>query len=254
MSGPWGSRNSSHSDIYAAARGGRSQSLRNDTMSTERDIESKRQQILQIGQESSDRTKNMVRAVEESKMMGRETLTELDRQTESLKRIDGNLDQIDETMDYTDRTIKGMESIWGSIGNFFSRKKAPPAPTKKSKEDKAYEAAESQVRGLEKQVERDVRAKNARESRSKSLPASASLLGGREPRNEFEKAVDTQWQRQEEDLDTIFGGLGELKAMANDMNKELDGQSGLVDKVSGRMDGLDDRIRNQNKRVGKMLK
>ena len=43
-------------------------------------LNSVRLQILQIGQESSDRTKNMVRAVEESKMMGRETLTELDRQ------------------------------------------------------------------------------------------------------------------------------------------------------------------------------
>jgi methyl-accepting chemotaxis protein len=229
-------------------------SLRNDALSTERDIESKRQQILMMGQESSERTRNMVRAVEESKAMGRDTLTELDRQTETMKRIDGSLDQIDETMDYTDRTIKGMESIWGSIGNFFSRKKAPAAPSKKTKADKEYEAAEAQVRQAEKQLERDIRAKNARDSRSKSLPPSADLLGGRAPKNEFEEAVSAQWQRQDEDLDTIFGGLGELKAMAADMNKELDNQSGLVDKVSGRMDGLDDRIRNQNKRVGKMLK
>jgi hypothetical protein len=77
--------------------------------------------------------------------MGAETLTVLDNQTgtalssrcsyfqcilraetvsspaEQLKRIHGDMDKIEENLNFADRTIRGMESIWGTVKNMVSK-------------------------------------------------------------------------------------------------------------------------------------
>jgi hypothetical protein len=40
---------------------------------------------------------------------------------EQLKRIHGDMDKIDENLNFADRTIRGMESIWGSVKNMVSK-------------------------------------------------------------------------------------------------------------------------------------
>lgn len=40
---------------------------------------------------------------------------------EQLKRIHSDVDKIEENLNFADRTIRGMESIWGSVKNMVAR-------------------------------------------------------------------------------------------------------------------------------------
>ena len=62
--------------------------------------------------------------------------------TDQLKRMHGEIDKVEEHLNFADKTIRGMESVWGSFRNYMSKgtdkvKKVGKAAVEGSMLDKA---------------------------------------------------------------------------------------------------------------------
>mmetsp|Transcript_32006 Transcript_32006/g.75878 ORF Transcript_32006/g.75878 Transcript_32006/m.75878 type:complete len:141 (-) Transcript_32006:17-439(-) len=107
--------------------------------------EQKKQDLLVKASSNSERIRQMVRQADQTGGIARETLTTLDDQSEQIKRMHNEVDQIDNNLNFADRTIRGMESYWGSFKNYVS-KPAKPARGAASAEGERLDTAVSEGR------------------------------------------------------------------------------------------------------------
>jgi hypothetical protein len=68
----------------------------------------------------------MLGLIEESHDIAIKTAEELQRREEALYRTERNLDGMSHNMTTANGHIKSVKSVWGAIGNYFSKPKAEP--------------------------------------------------------------------------------------------------------------------------------
>jgi hypothetical protein len=241
--------------------------------------EKKKQDVLVLGSQNSESIRRMVRQVDETRNIAGETLTTLDQQsgtepfaghlrlaalahaltllnmcfsllilhvmsTDQLKRMHGEIDKVEEHLNFADRTIRGMESVWGSFRNYMSKSTS----TVRSK-------AQSIVEGSMLD-----RAAQGRQGSSREAPA-ASGVGGKARAPKAERQYSEDWQgklqkmedTQDEDLDDLSRMVGQLKSMGQDMSHTLDAQTKSIERLSERSDAVDSRLAKSNLRIKRML-
>jgi len=71
----------------------------------------------------TDLSKQVLRDALEARQMGADTLNELGRQAETIDRIERNVENVHASMDRGERHIRGIESVGGSLKNFFTSDK-----------------------------------------------------------------------------------------------------------------------------------
>jgi len=69
---------------------------------------------------------NTIRVAVEADKMGAETLVKLENQREQLERMDENLASTNDSLNNSERIIRGMKSLGGALHNAFSSKKKGP--------------------------------------------------------------------------------------------------------------------------------
>ena len=178
------------------------------------------------------------------------TLLTLWSGADQLKRMHGEIDKVEEHLNFADKTIRGMESVWGSFRNYMSKgtdkvKKVGKAAVEGSMLDKAAGGRLSGALGVAASREAPV--------------AGAAAAGGRAKKVEREYGDDWQGKlqrmedNQDEDLDELSKMVGQLKNMGQDMSHTLDAQTNSIERLSERSDAVDSRLAKSNLRIKRML-
>jgi len=89
------------------------------------------QDQLQLSKDRSNESlKNAIRAAEETDGVASATTVKLAEQKEQIRGMDRDLADVNDTLDKTDRTIRGMESYSGAVKNMFSSGKTQKGQTR----------------------------------------------------------------------------------------------------------------------------
>lgn len=156
----------------------------------------------------------------------------------------GEVDKVEANLNFADRTIRGMEGIWGSMRNYVSKGTAA-------------------VKGRPQSAAESSRLDRAAQGRSTggSYEASAASGGGARAAPKAQRQYSEDWQgklqkmedNQDDDLDDLSKMVGQLKSMGQDMGNTLDAQTASIERLSERSDAVDSRLAKSNLRIKRML-
>jgi hypothetical protein len=159
---------------------------------------------------------------------------------EQLTRVHGEVDKIENNLNVADRTIRGMESVWGSIKNMWSRGTGGGGRPQAAAEAQRFD------RVADKRQTGKVQAEQMAASRTASKPV-------REYGDDWQDKQRKLEDQQDDDLDHISRAVKELKTMSIDLGCTLDAQTKSIEKLSDRTDAVDARLAKSNMRVKRML-
>ena len=217
-----------------------------------------------LQQKSRESLANSIRMAKEATDVGQDTLMKLTAQKEQMKKMDEDLDKTNESLNRSERVIRGMKSTLGGLKNFFTKPTAhhserldvrsikidESAP--KPATDETADAAEDSVGharkghktatpGYPDDDEEEARHKVPLKDRDLSKE-STKTRGALQEFQENMKTEDTQ-------LDELGDLLGQLKGQAKDMNNELKVQEKLVDHLGVQVDKTGARVKNADMNV-----
>jgi len=197
-------------------------------------VDEQTQQVLQqterVRQESRDSTIRTMQKINEAQEVGTQSLEKLDRQGEQLRRIVGDSEQIEDDMKIAARNIRGIKSIWGAFANKFSKSPSGGRRQRSGAKDRENSVKEEEVVG----------------------PSAAEVFGAAQ----YQQLSDEQRKKYEEDavdrdLEQISSGINNLKSLAMDIGKEIDSQTGTIDKLMDQTEKNEGLIRKHNTRIAR---
>ncbi|XP_046841336.1 synaptosomal-associated protein 25-like [Xenia sp. Carnegie-2017] len=170
--------------------------------------------------------------IEESHDIAIKTAEELQRQEESLNRTERNLDNISRDVGTANRHIKSVQSIWGAIGNYFSK----PKESTIAKHEKEKSIVEETTLNHSTELRLDYAEKDV-------LPGYDSPGQGTES---FEKQYDTH-------LSEISRGLSILKDDALVLGQTIDRHNDIITRIEGKVERVDDEVGLADKKIRRIL-
>ena len=141
------------------------------------------------------------------------------------------LHETDQNLDRTEHTLKGMKSIWGGMSNYF--KKAPERQAYQKRNDIDKVNVKNKMMELERQRQQ--------RGYGKYQSKNVSLGGSKEQDVEFN-----------DKLDDLHKSVQRMRLMAQNMNRELEDQDGLLTNIDDKMSKVDERIHKQNHTMNKI--
>eukprot|EP00164_Ancoracysta_twista_P001851 GFYU01002432.1.p1 GENE.GFYU01002432.1~~GFYU01002432.1.p1 ORF type:complete len:275 (-),score=44.09 GFYU01002432.1:106-849(-) len=199
--------------------------------------------LNQMMAESNASIQRSMRLANDAEQTGAATMVQLHSQTEQIKRVGDDLDAIDENLKTSDRLIRGIESIGGSMMNWFSKGKR----TKSDPTIQPTMPGSSGSQGPIGGVQPTASGAHAGPSGSNQEPEFTTKVYGQNA------TLNDYIQEQDKQLDQLSGMLGNLKNMGVAMGGELDKQSQMIDQVDAKVDHVGDKLKGQNRRINKML-
>lgn len=182
----------------------------------------------------SGSTSRCLGLIEESHDIAIKTAEELQRQEEALYRTERNLDDMSRNMTTANRHIKSVKSVWGAIGNYFS----------KPKED---------VKDKNEPVTKEIPERNL------NIDARLKLDYDEQDRldSEYERRGrgTASFERQHDNhLSEISRGLSVLKDDAMVLGQTIDRHDEIITRVQGKIENVDDEVRVADKKIRKILR
>jgi hypothetical protein len=180
--------------------------------------EVKQEEIIAAAQQNTEATRRILRQTAATEAMAADTMRELSKQTEQLKDVDRRVDEIDNHITFSERTVRGMSSIFGAIKNVFTSgsynepSPAAAAPRPAMSSASAQYSSNSTSSPAPRQPNR-ADASRPFDWQQQRRGDQAAGGGARAPAD-YKLAVQQEEQRQEDDLDLISKSIGNLKGMA----------------------------------------
>jgi hypothetical protein len=226
-----------------------------------------------LQQENRDALANSIRVASEATQVGASTITKLNEQKEQMIKMDENLDATNESLTRSNRVIRGMKSLGGSIANFFSK------PKEHQTEKLDMGAIEAQVRAEQNakaasdrqasSVDRDSsgrvkqREMSAEEKIRLERSVGAKMANGKYEKfssndRESEKAkaalqeFEANKQVEDQQLDALGELMDTLKVQAGVMNTELKTHAVIINHLDGQIDKTSSRIQQSNREMKKI--
>lgn len=172
--------------------------------------------------------------IEESHHIAIKTAEELQRQEEALYRTERNLDDMSRNMASANRHIKSVKSVWGAIGNYFS----------KPKEDASIksEPVKTEIPERSLNIDSDLKLDYGE-------PDYLSEYGGSRGRGTaaFERQYDNH-------LGEISRGLSILKDDALVLGQTIDRHDDIITRVQGKVERVDDEVGLADRKIRKILR
>jgi hypothetical protein len=227
-----------------------------------------------LQQENRDALANSIRVASEATQVGSATITKLNEQKEQMIKMDENLDATNESLTRSNRVIRGMKSIGGSIANFFSK------PKQHQSEKLDIGAVESQVR-----AEQNAKAAAEREAatagrdssgrvKQKEMSAEEKIrmersIGSKMANGKYDKfnassdresekakaavqEFEANKQIEDQQLDALGELMDTLKMQAGVMNTELKTHAVIINHLDGQIDKTSTRIQQSNREMKKI--
>lgn len=195
------------------------------------ELESLQLKANQVTDESLDSTRRMISLCEDSRGAGVKTIEMLEHQGEQLRRVEGNIDNVNDEMRQAEKHLTGMEKWCGLCVCPWSR-----TPRVRDLDATWGKAESSGVSMAQPRVVPD--------------NGVASGSGG------YIKRInnDAREDEMEENMGIVSGILGDLKSMAVDMGGQIEKQNKQLDRVNQKSEHVDLRINTANKRTEQLLK
>jgi hypothetical protein len=194
-----------------AARGG--------NMGLQKNQEVKKEEIIAAAQQNTEATRRILRQTAATEAMAADTMRELSKQTDQLKDIDRKVDEIDNHITFSERTVRGMSSIFGAIKNVFTSGSYNAPPPSAAADPRPAAATSSYFSS--NPASASVPWQRAQPDSSKPFDwqqqqsrAPNPAAGGSRSSDDYKLRVQEEEQRQEDDLDMIAKSIGNLKGMA----------------------------------------
>lgn len=204
--------------------------------------------------QSSERSISLLR---DSEQIGVATAEELLRQREQLERTEKRLDDINNTLRFSQKHIQGIKSVFGSLKNYLSGKSGDPAPGPSFKEsDSSSSNAGMTVSPSRLTDTLDSSRGNIGLAKENHPGLKIRGLAGdddtvRQPDTASGPSVNKIIDRNLEDMCT---SLTRLKGLAEGLGDEIDAQNEVIDRLNDKTDKADFSIMRQNKDMNKLLK
>jgi synaptosomal-associated protein 29 len=176
----------------------------------------------------------------ETEQVGIATAEELAKQREQLENTSRNLDEINNTLRYSQKHLNGLKSIFGGLKNYLSGQKdyTPRMTASPSTESKIFEQQQQQQASA-----------MTSEERYNSHPTTKL----RDDFQQQQRKAPSFDQQLESNLDEMAGNLSRLKHLAIDMHQEIDSQNDLIDNIHDKVENVDIKIGKQSKEMNKLL-
>ena len=171
--------------------------------------------------------------IEESHDIAIKTAEELQRQEEALNRTERNLDDMSRNMTTANRHIKSVKSVWGAIGNYFSKPKEEPKPERRT--------ANTEVPERSLNIDSDIRLDYGKQD-------YLSEYGGRG------RGTASFESRHDNHLSEISRGLSILKDDAMVLGQTIDRQDDIITRVQSKVENVDQEIAVADRKIKKILR
>lgn len=192
--------------------------------------------------QSSERSVSLLR---DSEQIGVATAEELIRQREQLQRTEKRLDDINNTLRFSQKHIQGIKSVFGSLKNYLSGKSldAPIPSIKLSESSSSGSVTSPALSNTLDQVQ-----SNANESNTSIKVKETNDL------QNVKSSNDRVTKVLEQNLNEMSGSLARLKSLAIGLSEEIDSQNDMIDNISDQTEKADILLHQQNKDMLHLLK
>ncbi|XP_012057287.1 PREDICTED: synaptosomal-associated protein 29 [Atta cephalotes] len=223
---------------------GRYQNFDNDFTQTRQQLLQRKKEIEERTVQSSERSVSLLR---DSEQIGVATAEELIRQKEQLQRTEKRLDDINNTLRFSQKHIQGIKSVFGSLKNYLSGKSldAPIPSTKLSESSSSGSVTSPALSNTLEQVQSNIN----------NSYSSTIIRGSYDHNLEDVKPVgDRITKVLEQNLSEMSGSLARLKHLAIGLSEEIDSQNDLIDNITDKTEKADIILQQQNKDMLHLLK
>eukprot|EP00117_Sycon_ciliatum_P037446 scpid88622/ scgid28011/ Synaptosomal-associated protein 25; Super protein; Synaptosomal-associated 25 kDa protein &gt; Synaptosomal-associated protein 25; Synaptosomal-associated 25 kDa protein &gt; Synaptosomal-associated protein 25; Super protein; Synaptosomal-associated 25 kDa protein &gt; Synaptosomal-associated protein 25; Super protein; Synaptosomal-associated 25 kDa protein &gt; Synaptosomal-associated protein 25; Super protein; Synaptosomal-associated 25 kDa protein &gt; Synaptosomal-ass len=202
-----------------------------DEQKARADIETMNQKADYLTDQSVDSTRRMRAMVEESGMVGTQTLVTLHDQGEQLDKIEGNLENMDADLKAAEKDLNQMEKCCGlclcrcccNRGNDFGRTQGDLHKMAYGKDN------------------------NNKSSVVTAQPTGSARGAGGAGGPMVQRVLnDAREDEMDKNLGDVSSMLGNLKNMALDMGNELERQNDQLDRINTKADSNDVRLSMAN--------
>lgn len=214
-------------------------------------LEQQRQAMLQrqkeIEQRTLDSSARSIGLLRESETIGIATAEELVRQREVLQNTNKRLEEINTNLNYSQKHLNGIKSVFYGLKNYISGKSDQTPPRSQSS---ASQSAGPSGSRLNETI--DNMCDKASEDHFKSHPTTRLY-----DLDVQQKAPVTDSQRVNElldaNLDEMVKHITRLKGLGIALGEEIEQQNDLIDTIQDKVEVADIKIGKQNKQMNKIL-
>jgi hypothetical protein len=235
---------------------------------------SAQQYVERLHQDNSTSLDNAIKALSSADDLAASNLTSLQKQTEQMKRIDQDLNDMNQSMQASDRIVKNLESWTGRLGNFFSApisandttlkqpdatSRAAATPSNNTRNSNTSGSATTNTTPTAKSslrpgAETQVNTREVSRGLKKGDPYAAKQreAEARFSETEVSKSYQAGVERENQQLDDLMGILSRVKDRAEDTNRELRTQQVYVDHLTTQVDKQNIKLNKTNDRLSKI--
>ena len=170
-----------------------------------------------------------------------DTMVELDKQGRQIEHMERDLEVIEDNNKQSERHLRGLKSIFGTIGNKFSKNKSYREESKVVPRQTAESVRNQQV------------SSRAASGQAVNSMQSADSYDGLQGNDAETNRMRNQMKEQDNDLDQLSAALGQMNYMATDMNREIVDQNRRLEGVGSKVDHENKVIEKHNRQVKNML-
>lgn len=205
------------------------------------------QEADDVTNESLESTRNMRRLAEETRDVGAKTLQELDEQGDKLRKVNAELNEIDENMKSAEKTLTQMEKCCGCCtcpcysSKNFERGNKDYQTAFKSKELVTEQPRADDDEGVGGGVA--------------SARGAGRTAGGRGNGEYIDRITnDAREDEMNENLGVVHDILGDLKQQAQAMGEEIEEQNTMIEQVDQKTKSNTERVDAANLRAQRLIR
>lgn len=180
----------------------------------------------------------------ETEQVGIATAEELARQREQLENTNKHLDDINQTLRFSQKHLNGIKSIFGGLKNYIAGQKDMQPPIQTAPKPNIGDKLNSPTSSYSKSVQSFSNIQGAAAQADNAFHHSQSTVSG--VGSSFNKQLD-------KNLDEMAGSLSRLKGLAVDLHQEIDDQNDLIDNITTKVENVDAKVGRQNKEMNRLL-
>ena len=200
-------------------------------------------------------SKRCVKMAEQTREIQVQTMMKLREQGNQIERVQGGVDTINSCMKQSERKLRGIESVWGSIANKVSSSKVSnkrrvnqEKKLSKKRERQTMETQRiKQDRWENRKTVREFHGRKTRDEMIQPVNRSSIVPGSQE--DQFFKIVDNT----DEQLDVLSNILDDIKMVSLDMGDELAIQTERLNDLDFQVRKALPRMENNTRRARVLL-
>nr|AEE62493.1 unknown [Dendroctonus ponderosae] len=200
----------------------------------------------QIEENTIRSTQHSLSILRDSEQIGIATAEELMRQREKLEKTDKQLDDINNTLRFSQKHINGIKSVFSSLKNYVSGRNDKSPTTSSSTPSTVRESTSNPnlQQKLQTYDRYDEHPVTRLRGNGYSMPQQYTTGSGS---TDFSAKLESNLQE-------MSSNICRLKGLACELGQEIDSQNDLIDNITYKTDRADLIIQRQNKDMVKILK